>query len=182
MASAQVATRALCAPARFFPLQGRRRLLVDADGLNLLAQHNDWPALLPAGSIITPHRKEWERLLGYTACDAHLLKAARDYAQKFHLVIILKGHVTAVCFPSGQVRFNFTGNSGMATAGSGDVLTGLLLSLLAQGYRTDHAAQLAVWMHGKAGDLAAETLTEEALMASDIVAALPRVFQLLKHK
>lgn len=159
--------------------QRPERLVVDADGLNLLAEYADWHTMLPANTIISPHRKEWERLLGRTANDATLLMTAREYATKYHIIIIVKGHHTAVCLPNGKICFNTSGNSGMATAGSGDVLTGLLLSLRSQGYEAEDAALMATWIHGKAGDLAAEALSEWSVVASDIVDALPRVFKLL---
>ena len=95
--------------------------------------------------------------------------------------MVLKGHYTAICTPEGRVFFNPTGNSGMATAGSGDVLTGIILALLAQGYVAQHACLLGVYVHGLAGDIAAQELGEISLTASDIVNYLPRAFQALQQ-
>ncbi|MBQ7742454.1 MAG: NAD(P)H-hydrate dehydratase [Bacteroidaceae bacterium] len=149
-----------------------QRLVIDADGLNLLAQMEDWPTLLPKNAVLTPHPMEWQRLTSHEP-DADPC----NYAQRHSLYIILKGHATRVYTPQGMVFVNTTGNSGMATAGSGDVLTGILLSLLAQGYSHEDACRLGVWLHGKAGDIAAAQLTEEALIASDIVNHLPAAFK-----
>ena len=152
-----------------------QRLVIDADGLNLLAQTDNWSAILPHSAVLTPHPMEWRRLTAHDP-DAD----PRDYAQRHALYIILKGHATRVYTPQGNVFVNTTGNSGMATAGSGDVLTGILLSLLAQGYSHEDACRLGVWLHGKAGDIAAEQLSEESIIASDIVEHLPNAFKELK--
>ena len=154
-----------------------QRLVIDADGLNLLAQMEGWPTLLPQNTVLTPHPMEWQRLTVHdTTADP------RDYAQRYALYIILKGHATHVYTPQGMAFVNTTGNSGMATAGSGDVLTGILLSLLAQGYSHEEACRLGVWLHGKAGDIAAEQLSEESMIASDIVEHLPKAFKELKNE
>jgi NAD(P)H-hydrate epimerase len=110
-----------------------------------------------------------------------LLSKARLLAERLHGYVVLKGHHTAVCMPDGHVAFNTTGNAGMATAGSGDVLTGLLLALLARGYDQRQACQLGVYLHGLAGDIAAADLGEESLMASDIIDYLPKAFKTLSH-
>lgn len=152
-----------------------QRLVVDADGLNLLAQMENRLSLLPRNAVLTPHPMEWQRLTAHDP-DAD----PRDYAQRNSLYIILKGHATHVFTPQGNIFANTTGNSGMATAGSGDVLTGILLSLLAQGYSHEVACRLGVWLHGKAGDIAAAQLSEEAMIASDIVEHLPAAFRTLR--
>lgn len=159
--------------------QQPKHLIIDADGLNILASLKNWPSLLPKGTILTPHRKEWERLMGKPCNDATQLRTAMDYSAQYGICIILKGHHTSICTPSGQVCFNTTGNSGMATAGSGDVLTGILLSLLSQDYPIEQACRLAVWLHGKAGDIAATQLTEESIIASDIVNNISHAFKTL---
>lgn len=156
-------------------------LVVDADGINLLAAHKDWLALLPAGSILTPHPAELQRLTRCSADSFATLTAARETAAARHLYVVLKGHRTAVCTPEGHVYFNPTGNSGMATAGSGDVLTGLITSLLAQGYDAATACRLGVYLHGAAGDFAAAALSEEAVTASDLIDHLPQAFLQLKQ-
>lgn len=153
-------------------------LVIDADGLNILADHKGWMQQVPAGSILTPHPLEMRRLgLGRSVDSYSTLHEALEMAVRHQCYIILKGHYTAICTPRGKVWFNPTGNSGMATAGSGDVLTGILLALLAQRYTTEQACQLAVHVHGLAGDLAADELGEISLTASDIIAYLPRAFR-----
>ncbi len=158
------------------------RLVVDADGLNILANHRELIAQLPQGTILTPHRKEMERLLGSSMSDSEMLRAAMKMCSNYGIIIVLKGRYTAVCTPKGEVFFNTTGNSGMATAGSGDVLTGIVLSLLAQGYCPEAAARLGVWLHGKAGDMTLLNESEESLIASDIISNLGAAFILIKDK
>lgn len=153
------------------------RLVLDADALNLLSNYAEWGQLLPEGTIVTPHLKEWRRLAGVQNGDSSLLVLAMDYAVKYGIYIVLKGHHTAVCTPRKKVFFNTTGNPGMATAGSGDVLTGVLLALLANGYEPEDCCRVGVWLHGKAGDMAADGYSEESLMASDIISNLGKAFK-----
>ncbi len=156
-------------------------MVLDADALNLLAKHDDWMNYIPAGSILTPHPGEFRRLAG--SFDNHLDRLAnlRELARDKKCTFVLKGAFTAVALPSGEIHFNGSGNPGMATAGSGDVLTGLLTGLLAQGYSSESAAILGVYIHGLAGDLAADHLGHEALLASDLVQNLGRAFYRLKQ-
>lgn len=147
-------------------------LVIDADGLNMLAENKTWLAFLPPYSILTPHFTEFERLAGKPSDDFDRLERARKFAQRYSVILVLKGHHTVVTFPDGRQFFNTTGNSGMATAGSGDVLTGLLLALLTQGYDPKHAAVLGVYLHGAAGDAYVEDHAASTLIASD----LPRYF------
>jgi len=156
-------------------------VVADADALNILASKHAWMQQLPKGIIITPHPKELERLEGQCTDSYELLSKARLLAERLHGYVVLKGHHTAVCMPDGHVAFNTTGNAGMATAGSGDVLTGLLLALLARGYDQRQACQLGVYLHGLAGDIAAADLGEESLMASDIIDYLPKAFKALSQ-
>ncbi len=158
----------------------RRPMVLDADALNILAQHPDWLALLPPGSILTPHPKEFERLAGKAADDCHRLDLARRLAAKHRVVVVLKGAHTAVVLPSGRILFNSTGNPGMATGGTGDVLTGIVTALLAQGYPPEQAAVLGVYLHGAAGDGAAQSKGQHALIASDVVDFLPGAFMALR--
>ena len=152
-------------------------IVIDADALNVLASHRAWMQQLPEGLILTPHPREMDRLVGTSSNDDfERLTRAIDLAQQLRAYIILKGHYTAVCLPDGHVCFNSTGNAGMATAGSGDVLTGIITGLLARGYTRQEAAVLGVYLHGLAGDLAAEEIGEESLTASDIIAYLPKAF------
>lgn len=144
-------------------------MIWDADALNLLSENPDLLKKLPEGTLITPHPKEFERLAGKSTDDYDRLERARRFAQEHKLIVCLKGAHTSVIFPDGSVHFNATGNSGMATGGSGDVLTGILTSLLAQKYPPQDAARLGVYQHGLAGDRAARLRTKVSMIASDIV-------------
>lgn len=151
--------------------------VLDADALNVLASHRAWMQQLPEGLILTPHPKELERLIGTSPSDDfERLTRARELAQQLRAYVLLKGHNSALCMPNGQIIFNSTGNAGMATAGSGDVLTGIITGLLARGYARNEAAIIGMYLHGLAGDLAAQDLGQESLTASDIIAYLPKAF------
>ncbi|MFT3885282.1 MAG: NAD(P)H-hydrate dehydratase [Flavobacteriales bacterium] len=154
-------------------------LVLDADAINLLGANPTWLAFLPATSILTPHPKEFDRLAGPSASGHERLMKARDLAQRRHLIIVLKGAFTATCVPSGRVYFNPTGNPGMAKGGSGDVLTGLITGLLAQGLAPEPAALLGVYLHGMAGDLAAEQLGMAGMTSSDLARHLPQAWKRL---
>lgn len=157
-------------------------IVVDADAINILATHRAWIQQLPDGLIFTPHPKELDRLVGTpSASDYDRLTKARELAERFDAYILLKGHYTALCSPDGRVVFNTSGNAGMATAGSGDVLTGLLTALLARGYELRKACLTAMYLHGLAGDIAAQTVGKESLVASDIVSCLPKAFMQLEQ-
>lgn len=152
-------------------------VVVDADGLNILANHRAWITQLPKGIILTPHPKEFDRLSSSPSNGSYeRLHRAQEMAQSLHAYIILKGHYSALCMPNGHVVFNPNGNSGMATAGSGDVLTGIITALLARGYRRADACVVGMYIHGLAGDLAAKDLGKESLVAGDIVRYLPKAF------
>ncbi|MDR1331386.1 MAG: NAD(P)H-hydrate dehydratase [Tannerella sp.] len=155
-----------------------RPLVLDADALNLLAADKTRMQLLPPRTILTPHPREFDRLDGESANSCERLHRAMKMAAKHRLYIVLKGAHTAVCTPEGKAFFNSTGNAGMATAGSGDVLTGLILSLLAQGYEPETAAVAGVYLHGLAGDIAATDGSEESLIAGDLIRALGKTFRL----
>ena len=154
-------------------------MVVDADALNLLAEHKSYVGRLPKGSILTPHPKELERLVGSCRNSFERLSKARELAMEAQVYVVLKGAYSAVISPDGLCWFNTTGNPGMATAGSGDVLTGILLALLAQGYEPEVAARLGVFVHGLAGDVAAHKYGAMAMTASDIITALPKVWKTL---
>ncbi len=162
--------------------RSKRPMVIDADALNLIASHSELLHLIPRDSILTPHPKELERIVGTCGSAYERLALAMGLAARLHVHVVLKGHFTAVCDPMGTVRFCPTGNSGMATAGSGDVLTGIITSLLAQGYPPADAAQLGTWLHGMAGDCAARHLEAECMVAGDIVSHLPEAFRNLKNK
>ena len=154
-------------------------IVADADALNILGNHRAWLQQLPQGIILTPHPKEFDRLEGHSTDSYERLSKARNLALRLKGFVILKGHYTAICMPDGHVLFNPTGNAGMATAGSGDVLTGIITGLLARGYKPQEASVLGVYLHGLAGDIAANDLGEESLTASDIIHYLPRAFKRL---
>ncbi len=155
-------------------------MVIDADGLNMLASHRAWLQQLPKGIIMTPHPKEFDRLAGNNFSDSYeRLSNARDMAEHLQAYIILKGHNSALCLPDGNVIFNSSGNAGMATAGSGDVLTGIITGLLARGYNQTDACLLGTYLHGLAGDLAAKKVGVESLVAGDIIRYLPQAFKAL---
>lgn len=154
-------------------------LVIDADAINILADHRGWINQIPTNAIFTPHPGEMRRLGICNANSLSTLLEAVNMAKQHGFYIVLKGHYTAICTPEGQVFFNPTGNSGMATAGSGDVLTGIILALCAQKYTALDACRLGVFLHGLAGDLAAQKLGEHSLTASDIIEFLPQAFACL---
>ena len=156
------------------------RLVIDADGLNILAQNKTWLSFIPSGTILTPHPKEFERMAGSWETSEERLQLQLEFSAKYGVIVVLKGAHTTVTTPAGRTFFNSTGNSGMATAGSGDVLTGVVLGLLAQGYSPEVAAIMGVYLHGAAGDICAFNQAPEALLASDIVSNLGRAFDALR--
>ena len=154
-------------------------LVLDADSLNILAENSDYLKFIPKDSIITPHPKEFERLFGTTENSFERLNLARRKAKELKIYIVLKDHHTQVITPDNRVCYNITGNSGMAKGGSGDSLLGVITSLLAQNYSPENAAILGVWLHGKAGDFAAEKFSKEAMLPSDLINELGNVFKYL---
>lgn len=156
-------------------------MVVDADALNLLGGKRSHIARLPKGSILTPHPKELERLVGKCQNSYERLMKARELAKEAEVHIILKGAYSAVISPTGKCWFNTTGNPGMATGGSGDVLTGVLLALLAQGYESETAARLGTYVHGLAGDIACKKQGAIGLTAGDIVSCLPLAWRMLEE-
>jgi NAD(P)H-hydrate epimerase len=147
----------------------KRPLILDADALNLIAKYPELMDLIPANSILTPHVGEFERLFGSSKHVHKRLEVLREQAVKRKCVIVLKGANTAIASPQGEIYFNSTGNPGMATAGSGDVLTGVMLAFIAQIPDPVIAAVCAVYVHGYAGDLAAENKGLHGMIAGDIV-------------
>lgn len=156
-------------------------VVVDADALNILASQPEWLVRLPKNSILTPHPGEFDRLFGEHKEDFRRWTTARERASALGLVIVLKGAYTSIYTPEGETFFNSTGNPGMGTAGSGDVLTGVITGLLAQGYDSVDAARLGVYLHGLAGDLAAREEEQEAIIAGDIIAYLGKAFKKLRE-
>jgi hydroxyethylthiazole kinase-like uncharacterized protein yjeF len=161
--------------------KSKHPILLDADALNILSEHKHWLKALPENSILTPHPGEFRRLFGDSANDFERNKLQRELAQKYKVIILLKGAHTCIADPKGNCYFNSTGNPGMATAGSGDVLSGMITSLLAQNYTPLSAAILGVYLHGLAGDLASEANGEESLIASDIIFAIGQAYKKLKN-
>lgn len=158
-------------------------VVVDADALNMLGSHRAWIQQLPKNIILTPHPKEFDRLTGYATNDCYeRLSKARDLAKHLNGFVVLKGPRTALCMPNGKVIFNSTGNAGMATAGSGDVLTGIITGLLARGYQHADACLVGMYLHGLAGDCAASQLGEECMTASDIIRFIPQAFKKIQEK
>ena len=156
-------------------------IVADADAINILANHRAWMQQLPKGVILTPHPKELERLEGHCNDSYERLSKARNLAEHIQGYVILKGHHSALCLPDGHVIFNSTGNAGMATAGSGDVLTGIITGLLARGYKRQDACIIGMYLHGLAGDIAAQVLGEESVVASDIIRYLPQAFKKVRE-
>lgn len=149
--------------------QAKVPLIIDADALNILSANRHFLYKLPENTILTPHPKEFQRLAGESSNEYDRLEKARTFAAKYKVIICLKGANTAVVLPNGEVHFNSTGNPGMATGGTGDVLTGIITSLLAQKYNPADAAILGAYQHGLAGDRAADARGQTALIASDVV-------------
>lgn len=155
-------------------------VVLDADALNLVASNKDLQNRIPARSILTPHPKEFDRIVGESTSAYERLMKAQSFAAEHRICIVLKGAYTAVCMPSGNVFFNSCGNPGMATAGSGDVLTGIILGLLAQGYEPENAAVIGVFLHGTAGDLAAAFQSEESMISGDIIDMLGKAYKQIR--
>ena len=154
-------------------------MVYDADALNIIAENKTWFAFMRGGSILTPHPKEFERLFGKSNNSFERLKLQREMAMKYGFYIVLKGAHTAIAFPDGSVYFNSTGNPGMATGGSGDVLTGIICGLIAQGYKPHEASVLGVYLHGVAGDIAAEKMSEQGMTAVDIIDGMGEAWKII---
>ena len=157
----------------------KKPMVIDADALNIISENKTWLELIPVGSVLTPHPKEFERLVGVCENDFERLHKAVALAQQYSLIVILKGHYTLIA-ANGKGYFNNTGNAGLAKGGSGDVLTGMIASLLAQNYQPLQAALVAVYLHGLAADLALENQSPESLLATDVIDAIGKAFNYLK--
>ena len=153
----------------------KKPLVLDADALNIISANKEMLQKIPAGSVLSPHPKEFERLAGIADNDFDRIKLALTFSQQYPFVIILKGHYTLTAF-SGRGWFNSTGNSGLAKGGSGDVLTGILTAFMAQGYNPLQAAILGVYLHGLAADHALINQSPETMIASDIIEKLGTAF------
>jgi NAD(P)H-hydrate epimerase len=161
--------------------QYQNPIVFDADALNILAENKTWLSFIPAESIFTPHFKEFERLAGKSSDHIQRIEKQKAMSIKYGIYIILKGAHSVISCPDGTLYINDTGNPGMATGGSGDVLTGIVLGLLAQGYSPHDASITATYLHGLAGDLAARKSGFEALLASDITAKIGKAYKKLRQ-
>ncbi len=152
-------------------------VVVDADAINALAAHPDLLAYLPENAILTPHYREFQRLAGTWRDDFEKLQMLRAFAESHSCIVVYKGAHTIVVNTDGDLFFNSTGNPGMATGGTGDVLTGMLCGLLAQGYSPLSAALMGVYLHGSAADLALQSQSQESLIATDLIACIGDAFK-----
>ena len=155
-------------------------IVFDADALNILGENHTWLSFLPAGCILTPHPKEFERLAGKSDDEFERLKMQKEFSAKYNCYVVVKGAFSSISTPDGMIYFNPTGNPGMATGGSGDTLTGIILSLLAQHYTPLESVLTGVYLHGLAGDIAAEEQGYQSLIASDITDCLSKAFKALE--
>ncbi|MBS1936726.1 MAG: NAD(P)H-hydrate dehydratase [Bacteroidetes bacterium] len=155
-------------------------LVLDADALNILAENKTWMAFLPAGTVLTPHPGELDRLTEKAGSSADRLANAMELARRFQVVVVLKGAYTVICTPDGRTFFNSTGNPGMAKGGSGDALTGIITSLRAQGLDALSAVLLGVFAHGSAGDIAARDLGMDGMLPGDLIERLPQAWRQLR--
>ncbi len=157
-------------------------IVLDADAINILGSHKEFLSLIKPGTVLTPHLKEFERIAGEAGSGYERLMRQISFSEKYKCVVVLKGAHTSVTLPDGNVFFNSTGNPGMAKGGSGDVLTGIILSLLSQGYKAPEAAIIGVFLHGMAGDIAVRTISPESVIATDITENISTAFFELKKK
>ena len=163
-------------------LQGAQiPIVIDADAINILSSHRRWLSRLPKRCILTPHLGELERLIGKCSDGYERLTKVKEFAAYLQSYIIVKGKWSTIVTPDGKCYFNPTGNPGMSTAGSGDSLTGILLALLAQGYDQEDACKLGTYIHGLAGDFAAEEWDEISMTTSDLITCLPKAWKNLKQ-
>lgn len=158
-----------------FLLNNKANLVVDADGLNILSKNKNWLSLLPPKTILTPHKKELERLIGTWQTEEEKLAKVTQLAIENNLIIVVKGAPTLI-ISNSEIYQNTTGNQALATAGSGDVLSGIITSLLAQNYEPKNAAILGVYLHGLTSDIAAPEISFQAFIASDIIGYLGKAF------
>ena len=160
-------------------INSNKPLVIDADGLNLLADDSKLIEMLPKDCVLTPHPGEFSRLTGLSATEiaSDRIKHSRTWAVKRGVTLVLKGSPSIIAMPDGNVIINSTGNAGMASGGSGDVLTGIIASLIAQGLNTGRASWVGCWLHGAAGDMATEELGQHGMIAGDIINFLPAVIK-----
>ena len=155
-------------------------LVIDADGLNALSENKTWLNFLPAQTILTPHPKEFERLTEKCENDFERLKILKQFSLKYNCIVILKSAHTVIAMPDGNLFFNSSGNPGLAKAGSGDALTGIILGLLSRGYNSPQAALIGTFIHGFAADLCLKNMSMESILITDVIAHLPKAFKKLE--
>jgi NAD(P)H-hydrate epimerase len=159
----------------------KKPLVIDADALNSISLHREWLSLIPPNSILTPHPKEFERLTKSVANDFERHQLQIEFSKQHQVYVVLKGAHTCITSPEGESYFNSTGNSGLAKGGSGDVLTGLITGLLAQGYSSFEASVIGVYVHGFAGDITKEEKGEVAMIPTDVIENIPNAFKRLTN-
>ncbi|MFN8273618.1 MAG: NAD(P)H-hydrate dehydratase [Flavobacteriaceae bacterium] len=159
-------------------MQQNKPLVIDADALNILSQNKDWLHFVPAQSILTPHPKELERIIGSWKTHEEMLQKVTQFSEQHQVIVVVKGAPTNIIFDN-QIYRNTTGNVALATAGSGDVLTGIITSLLAQNYSPLEAAILGVYLHGKTADMATPEIGSQAFTATEVIAYLGKAFMSL---
>lgn len=157
----------------------QKPIVIDADALNILAKSPSLLTTLPPHSILTPHPGEFKRLFGETSNDFELIEKAIYQSKELNVFILLKGHHSLIACPSGTHFFNTTGNAGMARGGAGDALTGILTALLAQGYSSEDALKVGVYLHGLAGDFAASESTKQGMTITDLIASMGKAWKQL---
>jgi NAD(P)H-hydrate epimerase len=160
----------------------KQPVVFDADAINIIAENKTWLSFLPPNCVFTPHPKELLRLIGQWSSDLEKIQKVKEFSLRYSAFVVIKGAYSAIVCPDGKVYFNPTGNAGMATAGSGDVLTGIITALLAQKYPPKDAVILGVYLHGLAGDLALNEQSEESLIASDMIETIGKAFKKIAHK
>ncbi|HIA37241.1 MAG TPA: NAD(P)H-hydrate dehydratase, partial [Flavobacteriales bacterium] len=156
-------------------------LVIDADGINLMAKDKSLLKYVPENSVLTPHPGEFDRLVGKSESGYERMVKQLKFSKEHKVVVVLKGKHTSISIPDGHCYFNSTGNPGMATAGSGDVLTGLITGLLAQGYQPLDASIIAVYIHGLAGDIVAGEVGEQGMIAGDIIENIGNAFRIIER-
>jgi NAD(P)H-hydrate epimerase len=175
-----IGTRKTTAKALKFMLQEIQSPIVfDADAINILAENKTWLSYLPPQSVLSPHLKEFERLVGKSSNSFERMQKAIEFAKKHQVYLVIKGAHSMIVTPTSKVFFNSTGNPGMATGGSGDVLTGMIAGLMAQKYSPLEACLMGVYLHGLAGDLAAQKLGFEAVLSGDVIDCIGAAFKKL---
>ena len=158
------------------------QMVIDADAINIIAEHPKLKEMLPKNSIITPHPKEFERLVGSWKTEQEKLKLLIQFSANYQVICVLKGAHSAIALPDGNIWFNSSGNPAMATAGSGDVLTGIIGGLLAKGYTPIEASLMGVFAHGYSADLQCESISPAFMLASDLINGLNSVWRKFENK